>query len=76
MWSRGKLEVDLTLHIDVDRGIISRALGVLKWRNIDPHRGRSVVAVACDAQHCELNRSMGRRANLLTTLPLESPSLN
>ena len=48
MWSRGEIEVDLTLHNEVDGGINSGALGVLKWRNIGPHRGGRVVAVAGD----------------------------
>ena len=48
MWPRGEIEVDLTLHHDVDRDTNSRGLDVLKWRNIGPHRGGRVVAVAGD----------------------------
>ena len=48
MRPRGEIEVDLTLHHDVDRDTHSRGLDVLKWRNIGPHRGGRVVAVAGD----------------------------
>ena len=38
----------MTLTNHVDQTIFSKAIDVLKWRNIGPHRGGRVVAVAGD----------------------------